>query len=123
MAGTSRRVPALAKLSKGHSPDIKSLVSTDLCASCIWEVFVPAHFEILLAVELKEPQLVCLTSSQGEVWLSLERFAICSCVHGAAHLGFGRERTLRVILRNLLSLLVCLVLPSVRVMTIKSIFL
>ncbi|CAN8191534.1 unnamed protein product [Coccothraustes coccothraustes] len=49
--------PSPGNTLKGHSPDIKSLVSTVLCASCIWEVFVfvPAHFEILLAVELKEP--------------------------------------------------------------------
>lgn len=55
MRETSRKVPALVKFKKGHNPHIKSFLSAVLCPSCIWEVFVPAHIEILLAVELKEP--------------------------------------------------------------------
>lgn len=67
---------------------MKSLVSTVLCPLCIWEVFVPAHFEILL----KEPQLVYLTQAKVK-FESPERwkgFAMCSCMHDAAH-DLGQE--------------------------------
>lgn len=38
--GASRKVPASAKFPKGHNSHIKSLDSTVLCASCVWEGFL-----------------------------------------------------------------------------------
>lgn len=51
MRETSSKSQPWQNFEKGHSPHIKSFVPS---------FFVPAHLEVLLAVGLKEPQLVHL---------------------------------------------------------------
>lgn len=122
--GTPGRVPAQAKLSKGHNPDIKSLVSTVLCAPCIWELLVPAQCEILLVWNWESHNWLISPTAKvklGSLWSDAKMFHVQ--LYAWCCPWSGREWAHRVILRHLLSLFVCLVFPSQRVMIIKSIFL
>lgn len=123
MRGASRKVPALARFPNGHNSHRKSLDSTALCASCIWEGFVPAHFEALLQWDWKSHGWVVSPKPRWSLGLLgvMEDFAMSSSAGCCPW--FGREWTPRVTLRNLLSLFVCLVFPSERFMITKSIFL